>query len=376
VTPRPERFSLGDFLPIIEKKISSQLISKAAFNKIKKHADMLPGQISSFFGFECVLDTPATTADFLFCSTQLQSHSKILTGLHKSIPMPASLYQMPAWKIVQQFCIDWEDDSSPMFQQLYNIWLEFDIAQSTPPYVPSIFFGTLPPEKQDESARRATILDALKRLMPEATEGQRALTINTVFRHLPPNAYIFQVGVMLSRQSPAIRLCLRNISNDLIVETLIKIGWTGNVEELSHLIQEISPLCDRIDIDIDIGEQIGEKIGIECSFGRNPNTLNLMKNYTRWLVGKQLTTQEKASALVDFNGLIHQDAEPDIWPEFLLKMAALSGHDNANHIAYWLHHIKLVYRSDQALSAKAYLAMSHDRLSRQTLREHIELLKK
>lgn len=366
------RFTLGDYFPPLDTKISRQLIGESQLAKIRNYADFIPGQVSAFFGFECPLASGQYAADLLFCSTQLEGHSKILAGQHHAIAMPPEFLELSAWRKVREFCIDWEDPSSPLNQQLLNIWLEFDIAKSEPPYAPNIFFGTLPPEKfASRNEGHLIILEALERLVPEALEGERALTLNNVFKSLPVNAHIFQVGAMLAREVPAIRLCLRDIDRSEIIPTLSNMGWVGAEDELASLIDELDQHSDQIDIDIDVGETIGDKIGLECSFGRNSLTLNRMRSFTNWLVEKKLTSREKAQALMDFNGLVHQDSEPEKWAHFLLKIAAISGRDVANHISCWLHHIKLVHEVNRPLTAKAYLAVAPDRLPRQILRERI-----
>jgi hypothetical protein len=137
------------------------------------------------------------------------------------------------------------------------------------------------------------------------------------------------------------------------------------------LLDELGQRSDSIDIDIDVGEVIGDKIGLECSFGKNKLTLERMFALTQWLAEQGVSSKEKAEALMAFNGLVHQDAEPGKWAPFLMKVASIAGPDVANHISCWLHHVKVVLESNKPLSAKGYLGVVPDRLARQVLRERM-----
>jgi hypothetical protein len=280
------------------------------------------------------------------------------------------LLNIPAWNIIQNFCCDWEDPQSSLHKKLLNIWLEFDVGESQAPYIPSIFFGTLPPDEEEDKNASSIIIDALSRLVPEALEGQRGKQLFEVFNLLPAQAYIFQVGVMLSRKLPAIRICIRNIEPSKIVSSLIAMGWTGSVDRLSQVTEEISDYTTSIDIDIDVGETIGDKIGMECSFGHDQQTPEKLRNFTEWLIRNNMTSEEKAKALVSFHGLIHQDTDPDKWPQYAQKIAALLGNDVIHIIPYYVNHIKVVYQEGKSLSAKAYLAFKPDRTTRSFLSSH------
>ena len=354
-------FSLNKYFPTFNQLISQTLISPESILKIQNYAECLPGDISTFFGFECPLDTNNVSADFLFCSTKNTGKNSILAGLHPSIQMSEELFEDSAWNKVRQFCQEWENRESILYSNLSNIWLEFDIGQQLAPYSPCMFFGTATADNCTVS-HSILIQEGLKLLVPEAIEGKRHQTLLKVFDRLPSSVHIFQIGAMLSRKSPAIRLCLRNIEPDEIVATLVDIGWNGDNGNLSNLIKTLMTISKRIDVDIDVGETIGNKIGLECYFGEDQKTLSLLTNFTDWLVEKQLTSQEKAQGLLSFHCLVHQDSAPQKWPAHLLHQAASS--KTANYLRYWVHHIKVVHQKEAPLSAKAYLAIMPDQMDR------------
>lgn len=374
-----QEFSLGDYFPPLEHRIAGRIISAAAYASIKSFVDTLPGSVSALWGFEVPLHPEAGAAngvaDFLFCSTQPERHSRVLAGQSKRSKVPAAYLEMPAWQKIQHFCQSWEDESHELHGQLHNTWLEFDVATNSPPYQPSFFFGLLPPDATTAAKRRRVISAALSELAPEIMTPVFVKALNKVMIRRD-DSWVFQVGIMLARETSALRLCLRDLADaDEAVQLLVDLGWPGDVEQVRSLLLELAPLCESIDLDIDLetgpAPVLGAKLGIECSFGRSDKTMAYTDKFTRWLVNRDMLSADCAEALVAYNGLVHQDANPQAWSSHLLKLAALSGPDMANQIACWVHHIKIVHQPDAPLSAKAYLAALTDRMSRQVLRDAI-----
>ena len=372
----PFPFSLRDYITPVRSRIPPELINSASLDEIEQFAASIPGAVSAFFGFECPLgpdlDGLGRNADLLFCSTQLEGHTKILAGNHRSISLPSTLSSSPEWQKVQQFCQYWEDPSSPLNQQLLNIWLEFDIGQSNPPYAPSLFFGTQPASHHDVHSLAETVFCALANLSPDAIAGRRGETLRRIILNPPDSeTHVFQVGVMLAREMPAIRICLRGLKPGQISATLAQWGWQEPAERLNGTIGKFETMASRIDLDIDVGEQIGSKIGLECSFGQDAQTVAQMRSFLQALVEEGLTSTRQADAMLGYNGLVHQDTDTQLWHEHLLRMAALQGKDVINYLSCWLNHIKLVVDADKPLSAKAYLAVLAEREKRQALRDRL-----
>ncbi|KZX60304.1 hypothetical protein A3709_11985 [Halioglobus sp. HI00S01] len=203
----------------------------------------------------------------------------------------------------------------------------------------------------------------------------RGRALEKLFRALPPGSYIFQLGVMFARNMPAIRVCIRDIKVEEVVPMLLEVGWQGEQYMLASTLTALAQRCERIDLDIDVGESVLGKVGLECYFGRDLKTLERIAHLGSWLVDNGCATSAKVDAMIQFHGLVHQDRSSDLWPDYLLKMAILAGHGVANQMNYWLHHIKVVFQPKLPLSAKAYLGVSHDRMSRENLREQMNMVR-
>jgi len=153
-----------------------------------------------------------------------------------------------------------------------------------------------------------------------------------------------------------------------------KRGWRGRAAELDALIHELMTLVDAVCLGIDVGEDIGPNVGIECYYiPKRPPSLE-----PRWyvlldfLVEKGLCTPQKRAALLQYPGYAHEDSDRDQWPEFLLSMSRLQSSQYLSTIDRGLHHIKVLFDGERAVQAKAYLSVEHLWLSRDDIRQALE----
>jgi hypothetical protein len=254
-----------------------------------------------------------------------------------------------------------------------NVWLEFDIASNSRALTcPSLFFGTQPAAVKDSTTDPvACVLEPLALLEPAATRGARGATLRRVCGKLPDGAHAFQIGVMFARQASAIRVCLRGLAPDSIGPLLTSLGWPGPRAEIETLIAVLAPLTERLDVDLDVGDTLAAKIGIECYFGTDARTAERMREFATYLVAQDLCNPAKAEALLRYNGLTHQDSDPH-WPEYLRALAAATDPAAASCLLRWVHHVKIVHDSGKPLQAKAYLAIEHHAIARRQLAAAIE----
>jgi hypothetical protein len=142
VAPSPD--TVADYLNCgVAPYLHSALISPEALAHIKQLAEMLPAALTSFFGFECLLGAREGVADFLVCASADDTGRDTLSGKLDGHRIPAAFGSSSDWRRVQQFAALWNDPSSPVFERVHNIWLEFDIdgPQHDVPQ-PSVFLGT------------------------------------------------------------------------------------------------------------------------------------------------------------------------------------------------------------------------------------------
>ena len=356
--------SLEEYLTSVKPNVSPQLISPETWLNIDTVAKALPQAITSFFGFECRLGTHKPTADFLTCTSASEAGREILAGSNNHlINLPDSLIEKPIWSNIRNFCHHWSKKDSPLHEKIRNIWLEFDIDESlnTVP-LPSCFFGPeniYSVQSDNYNSYQWVNQEALKLLLGKTISPKVEKQLFNCFNLLPKEAYVFQVGVMLARKSELVRICIRNISVENILNYLTQINWQGDINELKTLLNDISNLVDRIDLDIDVGEFVYPKIGLECYLTQQPSFEPRWNLFLEYLVKLGLCVREKHDALLAYPGYVREKSHPELLPSSLLKLSKFLGSEYERVFFRGLHHIKIVYQPEKPLEAKAYLSVSH-----------------
>jgi hypothetical protein len=363
-----QEHSLTEYLTLVKPYVSSQLIDQESWSDIEAIANLLPSQITNFFGFECRLGTEAAKADFLLCISAAEVGQKILTS---ELALGDRLLKEPVWQQIRNFTNSWQNQTSPLYSNVNNIWLEFDVeshSDQTP--IPSCFFGS-----QTIYAPSSTIPDAHTWVTQNAIQLLRGHSLpptveKQLFRcleALPTRVHIFQVGLMLARQSDMVRICLRGISPGQIIDYLTHIGWSGSTDGLKTLLQELSIYVERIDLDLDVGEAgVSAKIGLECYLTLQPKYEPRWISFLDYLVKVGLCLPQKREALLTYPGYVREKNHRHEWPSHLLKLSGFLGQNHENVFMRGLHHIKVVYQSEKAIEAKAYCWVTHSLLKKQT----------
>lgn len=368
--------SLADSLRVISPYVEPQLISPEALSHISEIAGLLPAiPIVSEAGFECRLGVAAPRADFLLSFKTSNSGREILAGRGSIATLPEVVFTNPVWNTIRNFCAHWAEPASPLYKNVTDVWLEFDV-DGSPPAVPepSFFFGpkdlqsvnsdALLPEVPDRNYQWVTEV-ALKALLDSSLPSQFKRNLLVCFNLLPKGAQVFQIGVMLSRQveSSVVRLCVRDIPKEQILEYLINIGWAGSGSELNSTITTLSRFVDTIRLNFAVGNTILSKIGFECYFERKPVHEPRLKLFLDYLVARQLCTPDKRDALLAWPGYSHEKSNQELWPSDLARTSSFLDSRKFSTFIRLLHHIKIVYQPNSPLEAKAYLWFGHNWIS-------------
>jgi hypothetical protein len=355
--------------------VSPDLVSRDALAEIGRVANLLPGAVTDFFGFECPLGILAPTADFLVCSRASQGGREVLTDRRPGRSLPANFNQHPVWQQVFAFSREWNDPTSALFEAVHNIWMEFDMdGKPTSIPVPSLFLGSnlLEPRATARRLKRmpehcAWLTDqALPLLLGRPLDRSICRQVARCVNVLPAGARIFQVGLMLSRATAVTRLCVRGLASAQIPEYLKAIGWEGARGEVEAIADKLAPLVERIDLDIDVGDRVMPKIGLECYPAQDLTKLLAFMNY---LMSGGLCVEPKADGLMRWAGLAHERVTPQIWPRELLALSSFLGGRVESAFFRWLHHVKVVHVPGHPPAAKAYLAVHHQWIAPSDLKQ-------
>jgi hypothetical protein len=277
----------------------------------------------------------------------------------------------PIWRRVADFAARWADPSSALYRAVDNVWLEFDV-DGAPPVIPipSVFFGLQPSGQEGASGvayervvdgYRAPAEKAIGLLSGSALAPRKLQMLSDCFRALSSVEHVFQVGLMLSRGAEAVRLCINLRSVEGIVEYLTGVGWPCSEAEVLGVLEPIASLVDYVCLDIDVGETVHRKIGLECYFDgiKQPRTEPRWGVFLDSLVRDGLCTADKRDALLSYPGYVDENAEGIPWPRALRRASHLLGGRSLSTFIRSLHHVKIVYQPGEGLEAKAYLAVNH-----------------
>jgi hypothetical protein len=361
--------SLSEYIRLIKAHLPIALIDTAQWDSILGISDILPSAMTTFFGFECRLGNAEAKADFLLCADASEAGRRVLAANAYNIDLPKTLFHHPVWQHIRLFSTNWESEASVLYDRIRNVWLEFDTATPTDSMipVPSCFVAPEPifvtPALQQDHPHAAIWDIALPLLLGHELAQATKQNLIQCIAQLPEHAYIFQIGLMLARESDTVRLCIRDIPPQALVTYLQGLNWPGNLDRLNALLTEITPMVDRIDLDIDVSDILHPKIGLECYLFKQPKFDDRWNNFLDYLVLQGHCLLQKRQALIEYPGYIRQKLAPDLWPSDMRKLGGLLGTGYEWVVFKGLHHIKLVYQADELKEAKAYLYSSRSLIS-------------
>ena len=345
------RLSMEQYLKLVVPTTPGALISPEALAPILELASTLPAFASS--GFEVRLGEEAPVADFLVNVMPTDGTRAVFAGHHPELQPPESLLQSPVWQRVRDFCRAWEDARDPLHAQVKDAWLEFDLEQlGSPLPIPGVFFAP----RWESGDLLGTVERGVALLRGAGFTGLPP-ALPRCLELLPGRPRLEQVGMMFSRQSEDLRLCLRDIPARELSGFLRRAGWEGRAEELDPLVEQVLPFVDDITLDIDVGAQVRPKIGLECILDRDPSR----ERWRAWLdhlVERGACTAPKREGLMRWMDLITQRDQPEHWPEHLVRFAQRTP-GLLSAFARRVNHVKLIHQPGQPLQVKAYLAVRH-----------------
>lgn len=347
--------SLFSVLELAKPSLPDSLIDAEGYALLSLAAERLPFELATFWGFECRLGEINPRMDILFEIRRQSQGRNILAG-----EIPSRLDEMcaqwPAWEQLRRFAVLWADPHHAFSAHIRNIWLEFDTAAIELPSQaadilsrPCIFFGPNSKAlKKEQDAR--LICDALSALdNPIFDEAP----LNDLIARLPGESRVFQVGIMLSRPNPGLRVCVYPLTAEDIPVWLDATGWPGDSESVAALLRQLPPGLESFAVDVNLTPGgPAEKIGLECYMNWLEDDPGQWIPFLDMLAAMRLCLSSKYQGIMEFQGMTRF---PKDW--------RLS-----NGIAYTvlyrkIHHIKLSFMTGQVTEAKAYLALAHPGLN-------------
>lgn len=327
--------SLTDSFDVLLPNMVPKLVIPDAILGLKTLANNLAPILRG--GFECRLSANSTQVDLQQCI--VQDDTDILREQHSE------------WLPLQDFLAEWRSS----LKSIPEIWLEFDINNSSLP-IPAIFVG-LPQEVSPALETYKIAAQSLNLLQSDWNEWQHNLY--RCFAACPNGVFVSHIGVMLSRNAPALRVNVKRLQADTLIPYLQQLGWQGETKELKALVKHLGALVDRITVCLDVGSKIYPQIGLECIFLKQPPQESRWAIFLDYLIELGLCEPEKREVLLNWPGQSNPINSQAAWPEQLIAASLLQPRERFTVFDRRLSHIKIVWQPQGRLEAKAYLWFEH-----------------
>ncbi|MBD2773971.1 prenyltransferase/squalene oxidase repeat-containing protein [Iningainema tapete] len=360
--------TLADSLQIIFPYISSKIATPTTLSRLQTVAKSL-APIPQV-GFEVRLGEENTQIDLQQKISSQNNEPKILAE-HIAVALSHQEFKHPAWSRIQKLCEVWSDRNSCLHNAITEIWLEFDINESTNQLlIPSIFIGFSQDLNNSEQAFTITKY-TIELLWGQPISDSLYSNLERCFTVCTTPTRISHIGVMLSRQIEALRINVSCLSPDKITSYLQTIGYPESTKEIEILVMQLLDIVDDVRLCLDVGSGIYPKVGLECSFrqqyGLEPLWFTLLED----LIARGLCTPEKRDALLKWPGYVNPFSSLHSWST---PITAESFSKPLSILERGLSHIKITYQPEHPLEAKAYLGFIHKNLTRNSTENNNQAL--
>jgi hypothetical protein len=354
--------SLRQVLDALAPRLPEVLVPDRSLAAMGPMTARLPLSLTRFFGFERRIDEPAGDADLLLCVSPYGRERAILADRCDGLRLPAAFWREPAWRHIRLFARQWAEPESALHPRVLNMWLELDTGGRELP-LPSVFFGVVPESGTARPGRESGWIGevAVPALTGQSMPAAARRLLDACVDRLPGRAWLFQVGLMLGRPDAGLRLCVRDMSAAEVPSYLRDLGWQGSVSEVRDLLEAVSPAVEAVDLDLDVGSELGPKVGLELPL-RGWKRAQPEGDFARLLeiLGRLgLCHGDAGEALRRFWFFAHEHQLPSAWPPALRQASAFLAGRFVSTLACGVHHVKVVCRPHAPPQAKAYLAVRH-----------------
>jgi hypothetical protein len=336
---------LSETVQFIEPYLPAQLVSAKAFSNVQTIANLLPDAMSAHY-FETRLAASGIQVDFSTCVMGGKGGREILAN--------CILLETPEWRRIRAFFKYWAEPTSPLYDQVPLMWLEFDKVDETLPKAPlpcvnicldpEYLEGRMHSQYSNHANTRnyqPFIETALELLLGEPVPPQTRQNLMNCFDLLPPGGQIIYVSAMLPRQPPTLKLN-GFAPKSRFLEYLIQIGWTGSITEVEKILETFCAFTDKIRFDLTVGCTISSRVGFEFfSKGYSPSNSQRQLLLNQF-VDRGLCKPEKRNALLAWPGFSGEKFSCQSWPTRLDR--------------FW--YTKIVYQPNHPLEAKGYLGFT------------------
>lgn len=338
---------MSDLLHLFAPHLAHMSPSFAEGDALLTVAHSLPPMSGA--GMECHLDQTTPQTDFLIRVSNFDGGREALAGYHPWFAFDRSLSTHTGWQPILDFGLDWADPSLPLFTQIENVWLEFDLPPGIrPPLHPSLFFDIDRAGRLNLPETMHIMQLALASLAPQLSTMSLD-RIRDCLNCAPVSARLAYIGVMLSRATDAVRVCLSGFDLHEIYSYLQTVGWLGDFTTVAKMLDTYTPNTSKFLLDLDVGRSLEPTVGLEIFFHQ---TADWAEALTR-LSTTGLCTPQTVDRLLAWPGTTPLPTGK------LRQFLSTAMRQDVRYLIRRLNHLKLSLDAKGKLTAKAYLYLCY-----------------
>jgi hypothetical protein len=314
---------------------SEHLLTNETRENLLAWSSNLPVDFSYFLhGCEFSVDDDSDYLDYFISLSKLGSSSReIVKSIAENNEFLGSIDRN---NLIKSFLDYW---LSGKHHELENIWLEFDRKnQETTLSTPSLFFGYRGIRK-NQANFIVTISGHFNKII---NTGKVEKILSCVDSH---NMQFSHFGIMLSRETEAIRLFLTGAEKSDLISFFSEMGANVDQDEFQRIFDQLKLYFDEIAIQIDLlGDgRIGNKIGLE-TFLLEKGKFHLARQLE--LIEAFLKDDLGCKKVDQLNSWVDHDLP---YPETIIAGNKLVG------LKRGIHHFKFDFIDNGITKSKAYL---------------------
>jgi hypothetical protein len=331
--------SVADHLAIAEREVAPDLVSRAAWRRLRAIEDPLP-PIAEEAALEIRLEADDPRVDFSICLLPSAAQRRRLA---EAIARSGVATRSPGWRRAHAFLNAYANTASPLHDTVQALWLEFDAEGPGPPE-PFVVFALDGERLYPEGTAATGALVESVRAGIDSLAGGLGPALEPVLEHclraLPRYAQVLHAAVRPTEAGEIVRLIVR-MPEQRVPGALADLGWPGDPRELRSTLQRLGPDTRHL-VDLDLTAQgLGRRVGIEFVHSGAPRANPRWKALFDALESHGACAPARRSAIDAWGG---EDFGPALGPGVLCLRRDLM--------------VKVIHEPGAPLRAKAYLAFA------------------
>ncbi len=315
--------------------LSPTLVEESNIDKItlltQQFSDV---SLTSLIGFEFPLARGQRWMDFLFHLDITKSNLPDIISVFDRFADSCTEETQTFWKQLVGFLQNWNLERHTWFT------LELDVGSSkTWPPRPNLFLCT----KDFQGDAWPKLIEAMSLQLTQKPADSKMIEYMKKYCELCASSdiEIFGCGFMLARTFQGMRVDVMSPSflrSDFLLEHLALAGYKHDLRHLDSILKKLKPFINKCAAAVDVGQAMGERIGIECSALQSewPSIFSV-------LLSENLVTEEKCRECLQWRG----------------HNSSISMDEEEGSYVRWISHIKFICKPASPIAVKVYFAFRY-----------------